>query len=115
MVKLLIKIEDQNIEVVLDSAVCPYTVNALLRKKQFNSIIVNTSYGVLMHTGVISGYEKARSHFKQGDIAFDPKGSWLIIFKIENEYYNKANPIGRVPLDDINKFSGAKSAIIEFK
>ncbi len=115
MVKLLIKIGDKSIEVVLDNAVCPYTINALLRKRIFSAIIVNMPYGVLMQTGVISGYEKAKASFKPGELAFDPKGSWLIVFKIENEYLGKANPLGHIPLGDINKFSGAKDAVLEFK
>lgn len=115
MVKLSIKIDGKSIEAMLDNAVCPYTINALLRKRTFTTIIVNVPYGVLMQTGVISGYEKARANFKPGELAFDPKGSWLIVFKIENEYIGKANPLGHIPLDDINKFSGAKHAILEFK
>ncbi|MDG6932584.1 MAG: hypothetical protein JRN26_02145 [Nitrososphaerota archaeon] len=111
----MIKIDDQNIEATLDNAICPYTINALLRKKTFSAIIVNASYGILMHTDIISGYEKAKTSFKPGDLAFDPKGSWLIVFKTENEYSNKANPVGHMQFNDINKFSGAKNVVLEFK
>ncbi len=114
MAKLFIKINDQKIEAILDSAVCPYTINALLRKRTFNALIVNTSYGFLMNAGIISGYEKAKDHFMAGELAFDPRGSWLIIFKTESQYPSKANPIGRLAINDIEKFVGRKNVILEF-
>jgi len=113
--KLLINIGEEKIEAELNSAVCPYTINAFLRKRVINSLVINTPYGFLINTGVIAGYEKARNHFKQGELAFDPKGSWLIIFKIDSTYQNRANPVGSVLPIDIRKFMGIKSVILEFK
>lgn len=115
MTKLLIKIDGEKIETELNGAVCPYTINAFLRKGIINSLVINMPYGFLINTGVIAGYEKARDHFKQGELAFDPKGSWLIIFKIDSAYHNRANPIGSVLPIDIEKFRGIKSVILEFK
>jgi len=113
--KLLINIGREKIETELNSAICPYTINAFLRKRVIDSLVVNVPYGFLINTGVVAGYEKARDHFKQGELAFDPKGSWLIIFKIDSTYHNRANPIGSVLPIDIEKFMGIKSAILEFK
>ena len=114
MARLFIKLNDQKIEAILDNAICPYTINALLRKGTINALIINTSYGILMNVGIISGYEKARDHFMAGEIAFDPRGPWLIVFKTETKYPSKANPIGRLNVNDIEKFAGIKNATLEF-
>jgi hypothetical protein len=113
--KLLINIDGEKIETELNSAACPYTINAFLRKRIINSLVINVPYGFLINTGVIAGYEKARDHFKQGDLAFDPRGSWLIIFKIDSIYHSRANPIGSVLPIDIEKFMGIRSVVLEFK
>ncbi len=80
----------------LDIANHPKTVNELLRVRKVKVLTINRGSYYMFRVPVRVGAEKPESSFKEGDIAFDYMGGWLLIFIKSTTYFGKANFIGKV-------------------
>jgi len=85
----------------LDIANHPKTVNELLRARTVKTIAVLRGDYYMFRVPVRVGAEKPESAYKEGDLAFDFMGGWLLLFKKRSMYAGRANYVGalegRVP------------------
>jgi hypothetical protein len=84
------------ISATLDAANHPKTINELLRANRVKALTINRGNYYMFRVPVRAGAEKPEASFKEGDIAFDYMGGWLVVFLKNTTYPVKANFIGRV-------------------
>lgn len=80
----------------LDMANHPKTVKELLRVARIKAFAINRGSYYMFRIPVRVGAEKPETSFKEGDVAFDYMGGWLLIFVKDSSYFGKANLIGNV-------------------
>ncbi|MGC8593848.1 MAG: hypothetical protein ACP5LF_06155 [Nitrososphaeria archaeon] len=88
--------EKEIINANLDIANHPKTVNELLRAGKVKALTIKRGSYYMFRIPVRVGAEKPESFFKEGDIAFDYMGGWLLIFIKSGSYFGKANFIGKI-------------------
>ncbi|MFP3304013.1 MAG: hypothetical protein RXO34_01305 [Nitrososphaeria archaeon] len=84
------------ISATLDIANHPKTINELLRANKVKALTINRGDYYMFKVPVRVGAEKPEASFKEGDIAFDYMGGWLVVFLKNATYPVKANFIGKV-------------------
>lgn len=86
----------------LNEAICPNTINEMLKRGEFNTMVIKLSDRLLFKVQIRAGYEKPKRSFKKNEVAFDPPGQWLTVFLRDAEEQRGLNPIGTAETIDLD-------------
>ncbi len=86
----------------LNESICPNTINEMLKRGEFNTMVIKLSDRLLFKVQIRAGYEKPKRSFKKNEVAFDPPGQWLTVFLRDAEEQRGLNPVGTAGMVDLD-------------
>jgi len=92
----------------------PLTIGALERKMPIKGGLIKSGSMILLRAEVVVGFEKTRSSWKKGDVAFNPSQGFLTVF-LSDVSGPILNPLGSIEggLEILEMANRGEEAVLE--